>query len=114
MKPQPIKMIRQGDVGIFPIATLPMNAKRQDLPRPDLVLAYGEVTGHAHRILAPHKVSMWHAGEQRYIVVEGDAAGKGATLTHEEHGPQVLEPGVYQVKIQREYTLGGEIRNVAD
>ena len=35
------------------------------------------------------------------------------TLTHDEHGPITLEPGVYKVRIQREYSPEA-IHNVAD
>jgi len=105
-----IEMYRHGDVGLVRRDALPLNAQREEPAQPDLVLAYGEVAGHAHRIVAPHKVSLWNAGAQRYILVEDPPA----TLTHEEHGPMTLEPGVYEVRIQREYGLGGEIRNVAD
>lgn len=74
----------------------------------DVILAWGEVTGHAHRIASP-RVRVWSAAGQRYIEVE-----EASELTHEEHGAQVVEPGVYRVQIQRTYTLGGEVRNVAD
>jgi hypothetical protein len=47
-------------------------------------------------------------GEQRYIEVSATAI-----LTHEEHGPMTLEPGVYEDRRQREYNWR-ELRFVAD
>lgn len=39
---------------------------------------------------------------------------KGAALTHPEHDTVVLEPGLYEVRRQREYTAAGGIDVVAD
>ena len=99
---------RQGDVYIL-AASIPEKAAKA-APERDIVLALGEVTGHAHRIIAPGtKVSMWNVGTQRYMVVNEEV-----TLTHEEHGPITIPPGEYEVRIQRVYQPGGEIRQVAD
>lgn len=100
-------MFRQGDVLLIPVPAVPDTATKF-APGGDVILALGEVTGHAHRIRT-EGVSMWHAGEQRYITVPDS----GASLTHEEHGKIDLAPGNYQVRIQRVYTPEA-IRNVAD
>ena len=99
---------RHGDVGLF-AAELPAGAI---LERTEgIVLAEGEVTGHAHRIKSG-PVSLWNAGKQRYIIVgEG-----GAMLDHEEHGPLPIAPGTYECRIQRvfDYTKEEGWRRVAD
>jgi hypothetical protein len=101
-------MYRHGDVGIFPVEAIPEGAKR-DRRRGDLILALGEVTGHAHRIKSP-KVAMWSVAGQRYITVS-----EPAELTHEEHGTITLAPGDYEVVQQREYDYMAEMpRAVAD
>ena len=41
---------RQGDVGLIPVASLPDGAKKVPRDKGRIVLAYGEVTGHAHAI----------------------------------------------------------------
>lgn len=100
---------RHGDVGVIGAASLPKDAVREDTSQ-GVVLAYGEVTGHAHRIVAG-EVEMWTADKLRFMVV-GD---EGATLNHEEHGPMELEPGIYEVRIQQVFDPFTELsRNVAD
>lgn len=100
-------MYRQGDVGIVPVKSIPAQAK--PLKRDGrIVLAYGEVTGHAHAI-ASRGVKVFEHEGTRYIRVPQ----RGADLTHEEHGKITLAPGEYRVVIQREYHPQ-EIRNVQD
>ena len=100
---------RHGDVGLFPVAELPDECRLVPRDGGDVVLAYGEVTGHAHRI-ASRRVALWSQGDRRYLVVE-----EPAELTHEEHGAQTLAPGVYEVVQQREYDYLAEMsRAVAD
>jgi len=101
-------MIRQGDVLLVPVDAIPQGAEgvKPD-PQRGVVLAYGEVTGHAH-VLPVKSVSMWSVGEQRYVTVTEDAP-----LTHEEHTAHVIPKGNYRVVIHREYSPE-EIRNVAD
>ncbi len=98
---------RHGDLLIVRVDAIPDAAKQEKRTRGGVVLAYGEVTGHAHRI-REKSVSLWSAEERRYIRVEGEA-----TLTHEEHGAIKLPAGDYQVIRQREYQPD-HIRLVAD
>jgi hypothetical protein len=65
-----------------------------------IVLAYGEVTGHAHALEEAKvgKAKLWDAGAERFLQVLEKTA-----LTHEEHSAITLEPGVYKVTQQREY-----------
>lgn len=99
-------MQRQGDVLLVP-AQLPKGAAAVE-SKGDVILAYGEVTGHAHRIKESAKVRMWSAGAERFIQVLEQTA-----LTHEEHAPLLLQPGVYRIPQQVEYTPR-EVRRVAD
>lgn len=87
---------RHGDVFLRKVSELPAGAVREAIDG-DVILAHGEVTGHAHRI-RERTVALWSVAEQRYLTVDGPA-----TLTHEEHGPIALEPGIYEVVRQREY-----------
>ena len=98
---------RHGDVLLTPVAELPEGATAT-ARQGDLILAEGEVTGHAHRI-ADRRVTLRNVGEQRYIEVWAE----GAVLDHEEHGQIAVAPGIYQVLQQREYSDVG-LRNVAD
>lgn len=99
-------MQRQGDVLMVP-ATLPSGAK-QVVSKGDVILAFGEVTGHAHRIKEYSKVVMWSAGAERFLQVMETVA-----LTHEEHTTVNIPPGVYKLPQQVEYTPQ-EIHRVAD
>jgi len=98
-----MKAIRQGDVLLLAIDQIPAEARSLD----HLVLAEGEVTGHAHRITSG-SATLLEYGERKYLRVD-----EASELTHEEHGPHVLSPGAYEVKIQREYSPEGW-HNVAD
>lgn len=77
--------------------------------RKDKLLATGEVTGHAHRAKG-NGVAVYGEGTERLL-----EAPEGATVTHEEHGPQKLAPGEYDVSRVREYDpFEQAIRTVAD
>ncbi len=95
---------RHGDVLIAVIPQIPAAAK----PRHSMVLAYGEVTGHSHRIEDPATAEVWELNGQLYLKVIDPAR-----LIHEEHNPITLPPGIYRVWMQREYTPGA-IRTVRD
>ena len=104
---------RQGDVLI--IATdEQVEGKKVVRDRGRVILAYGEVTGHAHAI---------HAKECDLYAPEHDAeladrflsvlAGGGVDLVHEEHDTITIPRGTYIVRQQREYTPEA-VRSVAD
>lgn len=97
-------MARQGDVLITRVAALPAGAKQRKTSR--VVLAEGEVTGHAHVVTGP--AELYDADRQTYLRV-----GVAAAVQHEEHSTIELPPGDYRVTIQSEYEPQA-IRNVAD
>lgn len=103
---------RQGDVLL--VATdkpVPRDAQRVERDAGRVVLAYGEVTGHAHAIHDLEADLYEHdALEIRFLAV---LAGGGVDLTHEEHATIHLPAGTYKVIRQREYAPEG-LRNVAD
>ena len=97
---------RQGDVMLERVEDMPSGSIKQKKDK-RIVLAYGEVTGHAHSIED-------ETTEEYKFDVDVFLKVLNATkLKHEEHGAIVLEPGIYRVIRQREYTPQ-EIRNVAD
>ena len=71
------------------------------------VLAEGEATGHMH-VLAGGAFKLWEDGENMCAVVE-----RPAVLSHQEHGPVVIDKGVWKVTRQQEYTPE-KIRRVQD
>lgn len=66
------------------------------------------MTRHSHRFGDPASVQLWRAGAQLYAEVL-----RAADLIHEEHATIRLQPGVYQVWMQREYSPQA-IRRVRD
>ncbi|WP_067697802.1 hypothetical protein [Nocardia jejuensis] len=108
-------MYRQGDVLIVPLraSAVPLTAD-DAVPEPRdgrgrLVLALGEVTGHAHAIQGPGR-----------LIRESSAFGpmllhlpEGGRVVHEEHAAIPLPKGWYRVVRQREY-VPGSVRVVAD
>lgn len=108
------KKYRQGDVMFIPVATLPDGERKK---RKDGAAAYGEVTGHSHRLADMETAEVLEIADGLFVRVsetgvsiDGDA---GATFVHEEHGPVSLPPGDYQIRIQREYSPEA-IRSVID
>ena len=109
---------RQGDVFIEAAATLPEGAV--EVPRDGrgrVILALGEQTGHAHAI-ADRAATLYAVPGQpdRWLVIRPSGTtvdGGSVVLGHEEHARIVLEPAIYRVRHQREYSPS-EIRRVAD
>lgn len=75
-----------------------------------VILAYGEVTGHAHALDA-QTTKLFGVKEwvDRILLV-----AKTTALMHEEHAPITLAPGIYRIRQQREYVPGRVPQNVAD
>lgn len=111
-------ILRQGDVLIKKTRKAPSAAAKPITDRGRIILAYGEVTGHAHEVIttAPPVVGDPVPAQQlfeepdgtRLLVVRGPAV-----LRHEEHAPLTIAEGTYEVIRQVEYTPEA-IRNVAD
>lgn len=108
--------IRQGDVLLSKVDALPAGAIEVPMDGSRIVLAYGEVTGHAHAIYetktkdgAP-TAKLWSAGAERFLqVLLADLP-----LKHEEHSHPFLCPGVYKLPAQMEYDRNSELRRVQD
>ncbi len=106
-----MKIFRQGDVLIRQIKSMPKGVK-DVTPNDRIVLAHGEVTGHAHAI-APGEAREFSLADAAGVVRRFLNVVKSAVVRHEEHAAIPLPPGVYEIVQQREYTPE-EIRNVAD
>lgn len=98
------KPLRQGDVGIVPASHPDFVAPTGKLtPIPSkvvgrVVLAYGEVTGHHHSFPAGGATFCMDEGGLAFLTVE-----ELIEVTHQEHGPVPVFPGLYQVVIGEEY-----------
>lgn len=97
-----MNIYRQGDVMIVAASSIPAAAKPVDRDNGRIVLAYGEVTGHAHAIADQRAVLLATPDtEDRFLRIMG---ASGVDLEHEEHATITLPPGDYIVRRQREYT----------
>lgn len=103
-------LYRQGDVLVQKVNTIPDGLTPVPLDNGRVILAYGEVTGHAHAVIGDTEFLAADLAEleDRFLRVEAEA-----TIVHEEHDAITLPPGNYQVIRQREYAPE-EIRTVAD
>ena len=102
------KQIRQGDVFLERIDTIPKSATPVPLENGRLILAHGEATGHAHVIQAKRAKLTTTATGERFLRMP--VAGE---LVHDEHDAIAVPKGNYRIVRQREYSPS-EIRNVAD
>ncbi|GAA2781516.1 hypothetical protein RMN57_35125 [Kitasatospora sp. CM 4170] len=108
-------MYRQGDVLIVPVEEAAVPPRVADLPgqprdvRGRLVLALGEVTGHAHAVVGPGQLRR-EAGPFGAVWLH---LPEGGRVVHEEHAAIPLPKGWYRVVRQREY-VPGAVRMVAD
>lgn len=107
---------QQGDVLLKPVGAelhdnkgkfsgIPADAK----PLDRRVLAEGEATGHAHRVEGD--AQLFELGDRLFMRV----LGGDCRVVHEEHGPQQIAPGEYEIEKVREYNPFTEaVQNVAD
>lgn len=105
-----------GDVIIEKIEKLPKNFESLR-NEPNSALAYGEATGHLHKLFrfgeetgsAAFALKITDDGV-KYLKVD-----EPTVLKHQEHEPRVIPPGIYRIGIQREYDpFTKKMRSVAD
>jgi hypothetical protein len=128
MKKVPMIIKRQGDVLLAQVAKLPEGCKPESSGS-RLVLAHGEVTGHAHAIydhlpsIAPGaaaeiaEAAIARAKARIMVAPSGDRfleVTESVTLKHEEHTAHEIPPGIYELPVQMEYTAADVTRQVAD
>ena len=98
-----MKMIRHGDVQIIPVDSIPADAKKLDRKE----LAYGEVTGHAHRIDVGDLFETKNG--ELYLDVK-----KLTEVSHEEHKTVPVPKGKYRIIIKRQYDAANGWEKVVD
>ncbi|WP_018656940.1 hypothetical protein [Actinomadura flavalba] len=108
-------MYRQGDILIVPVADDAVPASALALPeaprdgRGRIVLALGEVTGHAHALSGPGALRR----DPSPLAPDYLHLPSGGRLVHEEHAAIALPKGWFRIVRQREYTPRS-VRVVAD
>jgi hypothetical protein len=129
MKKTAAMTIRQGDVALTRVDKLPAGCKAIPDQDSSIILAFGEKTGHCHRIadhveaigpeaageiadaaIARVKARLWQspAGD-RYLEVR-----EAVTLQHEEHAAHTIPPGIYEAPIQVSWDTAHGVRQVQD
>lgn len=99
---------QQGDVLYRRIASLPEGVK--EVPRNEgrIIVMHGE-NGHTHAISEVDAMFFEKDGKF-YLKNE-----KTVTITHEEHGHQTIEPGIWEIgQVKEKDWLSGMIRPVVD
>ena len=96
-----MKQLRQGDILL---EALDISPPAHLVAKSEVILAEGELTGHAHRLKAS-EIYEWEVEGQRYI----RCLGEKGELSHEDHDPvpvRVIEPDVtYRIIPQQETDL---------
>ena len=106
----PMQM-RQGDVFIeYTDEPIPADAKKVERVGGRLILAYGEVTGHAHAI-ADEGLEMYEDSAGTLWLT---APAKEAKVSHEEHSAHTLAPGRRAKSIVQQSWAAGFMRPVVD
>lgn len=96
---------RQGDVLLKEIKEMPRKPNKVNHG----ILAMGEATGHSHSLMDGLFRLYEHSGCKYIEVIET------TRLVHQEHNSLQIEPGYYEVIIEREYDPFEEaIRKVVD
>ena len=128
-----MKKYQQGDVVMFQVdkETFEKNVRNGEEyqtnyiggTKTKAILAFGEVTGHTHRVNmnemlndAGVTLNMGYNREAGRDVPDGFCVENATvTLKHEEHNPVDIPPGYYMVRIVREMDhITGRARYVAD
>lgn len=87
---------------------LPAGAKK--IMENKIILAEGEITGHAHVITDTKNACRYTLNEKTYLLVENPVE-----LYHEEHNTLTIQPGTYEIDTVKEYDpFEKEIRRVQD
>lgn len=100
---------RQGDVIVVKVKDIPADAKLLKREKGRVILAHGELTGHAHAISDRGARLLETAAKMTFLEVTDETVH----IRHEEHAPVALPKGFYRVVRQTEYSPEA-LRNVAD
>lgn len=103
-------MYRQGDVSLVPVDKIPQDAWPVPLKDDMIILALGEITGHAHVMMTKTAQEWQTVLGLRFLDVRIETP-----LVHPDHQPAItVAPGIYLVTPQAEYDPTVEVRRVTD
>jgi hypothetical protein len=91
-----MKTYRHGDLGITPTKEIPKGLKKIYSGK-EFILAYGEATGHHHKLVADKvEIFMDNSGKMYFKT-------DGGELTHQEHKTIKIDKGCYFVNRENEF-----------
>ena len=113
-----MKVFRQGDVILIECLKRPSAAATVVVDRGRTILAYGEVTGHAHEVVTAGEVALDDVVPTQQLFQEADGSRLlvcrvPCMLTHQEHSVIALDATTYEVRKQTEWSRD-QARQVAD
>ena len=125
------QIFRQGDILLREVSDVDAERLHQVSKEDGIVLAYGEVTGHSHRVQGEAVLAADYdmTKEQAHqFALNGEKSGRlflllddSVSVAHEEHGTIPIEgkgsagkPRVFEVIRQREFDKTEGMRFVAD
>jgi hypothetical protein len=107
-----MRQFRQGDVFLRAVEMIPPRARPVRAEGDRVVVARGELSGHAHAFAAAEATMYRQVRTGRVFLL---IAEEDARLRHEQHDPIAVPAGPYEVLRQREYTPGAvSARPIAD
>jgi hypothetical protein len=97
----------QGDIYIRKIAEIPPEAIRVETTSPRVIVAHSE-TGH-HHVMDADAVTMYRLPDSilKCLLVVDQPAALEHLRQFDTHEPILFDPGVYEVRRQREYVPEG-------
>ena len=106
-------MVAQGELMIRKIESLPDNIQRISSENNQYIVGHSE-TGHHHVIDEVDSLNMWQSADAfiAYITTDEPVELKHLRTDH-RHESILIEPGIYEIRRQREYTPAG-LRRVLD
>lgn len=114
------KMVRQGDVLLLPVSA-PTAAEVEEMPKDSrgLVVAEGETSGHFHALFGPGAKLVRYKATPGRVIARLEEGGEirvigGGAGGIDRHTPISLQPGNYEIRIQRSWTSANASRQVSD
>lgn len=92
---------QQGDTLLIPEVELPKGYN--SLVKDKNIIAYGEVTGHAHKLEGGEFTIFENEKKERYLKVV-----EPVNYRHDEHKAFKVDPGVYRIGVVRQWDYDSE------
>lgn len=92
-----MRILRHGDLNFTQVTSVPKNAKLIN-DSSEFILAYGEATGHHHKMKSKKGFKVFELEGKKYIEIPFKAV-----LTHQEHDTIEFDKGIYEMDFEREY-----------